>query len=85
MKIVRENGGTATGIVIAFDRQELVVKGDQRSAREQLEEEFSIPVVTIATVADLLAILKQRTGDNPLVKQTYPLLEAYLEKWGAYT
>lgn len=84
IKIVQDNGGTATGIVIAFDRQEVVREGDPRSARMQLEDELDIPVVTIATATDLLAVLEQRLEDQ-LVGQTYPLIKKYLEEWGAHT
>ena len=55
LAIIQAGGGTAAGIVIALDRQERVDADDPRSAAQVVAAEQGIPVVAVATLADLLA------------------------------
>ena len=52
---IRAAGGTPAGIVIALDRQERVREEDARSAAQAVADEHAIPVIAVATLADLLA------------------------------
>ena len=53
--IIEGGGGTAAGIVIALDRQEIAGEGQSRSAAQAVAEEAGIPVIAVATLGDLLA------------------------------
>jgi orotate phosphoribosyltransferase len=55
LAIIREGGGTPAGIVIALDRQERVAEDQPRSAAQSVAAEQGIPVIAVATLADLLA------------------------------
>ena len=53
--IIKAKGARAAGVVIALDRQE---RGrDERSAIEEVRERFAIPVISIATLEDLILYL----------------------------
>ena len=55
LAIIEAGGGTAAGIVIALDRQEIAGEGQSRSAAQAVAEEAGIPVIAVATLGDLLA------------------------------
>ena len=58
IELIRGHGAVPAGVLIAFDRME---RGrDRRSAVQELEAEFGVPVVAIATLDDLLALLARR-------------------------
>ena len=60
IELIRTQGAIAAGVLIAFDRME---RGrGERSAVQELEREFGLPVVAIATLDDLLKLLARR-GD----------------------
>jgi orotate phosphoribosyltransferase len=63
IEIISSAGGTPAGVVLALDRQE---RGrGERSAVQEVEQQSGLPVVSIITLADLLADLEQRTGIDP--------------------
>ena len=77
IELIRAHGAVAAGVLIAFDRME---RGrGERSAVQELEQEFGIPVVAIATLDDLLALLARR-GD---LAQHRRELISYREQYGA--
>ena len=56
--IIRDAGATPCGVVIALDRME---RGTGfLSAVQEVEQDYGIPVVAVATLDDLMAFLKQR-------------------------
>ena len=58
IELIRAHGAAAAGILIAFDRME---RGrGERSAVQELMEEFRLPVFAIATVEDLLTFMAGR-------------------------
>ena len=58
VEIIREAGATPCGVLIALDRME---RGTgSLSAVQEVEQDFRIPVVAVATLDDLMAFLKQR-------------------------
>ena len=64
MQIIQDHGATPAGVVIALDRQE---KGTgARSAIQEVEEEYRIPVQAIIRLQDLIAYLEQKP-DKPEV------------------
>ena len=62
LAIIRDGGGTPAGIVIALDRQERVAEGDRRSAAQTVAEESHLPVVPVAALDDLLALVDGRAA-----------------------
>ena len=60
MELIQAAGATASGVIIALDRQE---RGqDQRSAIQQVEQDFGLRVISIVTLADLQAFLQEQPG-----------------------
>ena len=58
VEIIREAGATPCGVVIALDRME---RGTgSLSAVQEVEQDYRIPVVAVASLDDLMAYLKQR-------------------------
>jgi orotate phosphoribosyltransferase len=63
IEIIRSAGAEPCGVLLALDRQE---RGRaERSAVQEVEAEFGLPVVSILTLADLLADLETRAGTEP--------------------
>lgn len=63
--IISANGSEMAGIIIALDRRE---RGQgKHSAVQEVEDEFSVPVISIASVADLMALLSKQ-GKQEILK-----------------
>ena len=77
IELIRTHGATPAGILIAFDRQERG-RGD-RSAVQELQQDFGVPVIAIATLDDLLAYL----GGKPAMASQCAAVTAYRERYGA--
>ena len=78
LAIIRAAGGIPAGIVVALDRQEIASEADHRSAAQAVAEEAGIPVIAVATLADLLDFA---SGNPELVGYRQPL-EAYRTQYG---
>src|SRR6266436_4101065 len=77
IELIRAEGAEAAGILIAFDRME---RGrGERSAVQELNLEFGLPVIAIATLEDLLAFLAGR----PELEAQAAEVRAYREQYGA--
>ena len=77
IETIRAHGAKPAGVLIAFDRME---RGrGERSAVQELREEFGIPVVAIATVDDVTAYLAGR----PDLSAERDAVAAYRERYGA--
>ena len=64
--IIEDAGAVLAGIVIALDRQEIIVDG--QTAVSRLQESLAVPVVSIAGLADLISYMQaadaaQEPGD----------------------
>jgi orotate phosphoribosyltransferase len=75
--MIRAAGATPVGVAITMDRQERASDdpANRRSGVQYVEQELGLRVVSIATLADLMALL-QTTGDSALA--------ANLERVAAY-
>ncbi len=76
-------GATPCGVSIALDRQEKATAGGQdaeESAVQQVEQRYKLPVVSIATLADLLHYLE--TQADPALTQFHPAVLAYRQRYG---
>ena len=76
IELLRAHGANPVGIVIAFDRKE---KGrGERSAIAELEQEFGVPVVAIATLDDLMVFIKNR----PELADRFDAVAGYRQQYG---
>ena len=58
VELIRAAGATPAGVVIALDRME---RGQgELSAVQEVERDYGIPVIAVASLTDLLAYLQQR-------------------------
>jgi len=64
-EIISAHGAKMAGILIALDRQE---RGQGKcSAVQEVEDKFSVPVISIASVSDLMALLDKQ-GEQVILK-----------------
>jgi orotate phosphoribosyltransferase len=80
-------GATPCGVAIALDRQERTggdAAGDADSAPQSavqfVQQQLKLPVVAIATLADLLQYL--RSADAPALAAHAAPVQAYRERYG---
>jgi orotate phosphoribosyltransferase len=81
--MIRAAGGEPAGVAIALDRQERATHEGQDapwSAVQYVQREFGLPVVAVATLADLMAVL-QGSDDPALQAHAQPVL-AYRTRYG---
>ena len=77
IELIRAQGAQAAAVLIAFDRQE---RGrGERSAVQELQRDFGVAVVSIATLADLLKFL----GSRPALAAHGASVSAYRDQYGA--
>lgn len=58
VEIISSAGATPAGVAISLDRQER--GADARSAVQEVQEGLGIPVVSVATLSDLVSFLEER-------------------------
>jgi orotate phosphoribosyltransferase len=74
------NGARATpaGVALALDRQE---RGqDERSAIQEIEQDYGLPVITVATLSDLIDLMHTESGNSA---ESESALRAYQARYGA--
>jgi orotate phosphoribosyltransferase len=77
IEIIQAQGARPAGVLIALDRQE---RGqDERSAVQEVQDRFGIPVVSIATLADLVTFLEESPGGTP---ETLAAVRDYRSRYG---
>ena len=76
MSIVEQVGAQAAGVVIGLDRKE---RGKtDKSAIQEVEQEFKIPVASIIDIDDILQYLKAKSEHNDLVAE----IDKYRQQFG---
>ncbi|WP_252177630.1 orotate phosphoribosyltransferase [Endozoicomonas sp. 4G] len=76
MDIINQSPARAAGVIVALDRQE---KGKgELSAIQEVERDFSIPVISIVTLSDLLSYAEE----NQDIKMYAPAIREYRERYG---
>lgn len=76
IELIRMAGGTPCGVVIALDRME---RGQSElSAAQEVHREYGLPVISIATVEDLLGYLHQDAG----LVQNLQAVRSYRDRYG---
>jgi len=79
LELIRAQGAEPAGVLIALDRQE---RGQgELSAAQEVSAQFGIPVIAIASLADVLAY----AGENPALAAEHRRLLAYREEYGVAT
>ena len=81
LALIRGGGGEPVGVAIALDRQEVLdeASADRRSAAERVAADEGLPVVAIASLADLLAF----TGESATLSAERERLLAYRARYGS--
>jgi len=80
-EIISAAGAKPSAVFLAMDRQELGQKDGkptETSAIQQVEEEFGIPVIAIATLTNLIEYLKEQ----PDQAENLEKMRAYREQYG---
>ncbi len=83
VELIRAHGATPAGVLIALDRMERGGTAEaptERSAVQEVQDLFGIPVIAIATLANLLQFLEQ-TKSPELARHQSAVL-AYRQQWG---
>lgn len=76
IEIIKAEGAEVAGICVAIDRQE---RGkSERSAIQEIEQDFNIPVVSIIQLDSILSYLEE-TGENP---DTLEAMRKYQTEYG---
>jgi orotate phosphoribosyltransferase len=81
--MIRAAGAEPAAVLIAMDRMERGGSDDnlsQRSAVEDFEREYGLPVLAIATLADLMRVL--RSHDDAGLRAHFERVAAYRERYG---
>ena len=76
--IIGEVGGVPAGIVIALDRQERASEDHAQSAAQAVADEHGLPVIAVASLADLLAF----AGESADLVGHRDALLAYRARYG---
>ena len=83
VKLSRDAGAEPAAVLIALDRMEksgTATEIGDKSAVQAVEQEFGLPVVAIANLADLMAFLT--ASSNAELTKYLPAVKAYREKYG---
>ena len=81
ISMIKDAGAEPSAVFLALDRQELGQKDGQlmsKSAIQQVEDEYDIPVVAIATMAHLIEFLKQQEDQQENLER----MQEYRAKYG---
>jgi orotate phosphoribosyltransferase len=86
VELIRANGAEPSGVLISLDRMErggdaLEVSG--LSATQQVAQLYRIPVIAIASLADLLSFLEAGGTHAEALAQYRPQMLAYRDRYGA--
>lgn len=83
VELIRQAGAVPAGVLIALDRMERGGSDDALSARSAVEDfqlSYRLPVMAIATLDDLLACLA--STENPELHAHFARVNAYRERYG---
>jgi orotate phosphoribosyltransferase len=75
VEIIRSQGATPAGVLIALDREE---RGQgTKSAVQEVQDSFGLPVISVLRLRDLMAHL-EATGDSVVLQS----VRAYRDQYG---
>jgi len=76
--IIRGAGATPAGVVIALDRMECGAGETRRSAVQEVEDNYGIPVISVACLDDLIGYLQ----GNPDLSRHLTAVKQYRAQYG---
>lgn len=76
--IIRGQGGTLVGVVIALDRMERMNDEGCGSAIGEVQREYGVPVLSIINLNDLIGVLGEAGDEEQMLR-----VEGYKRKYGA--
>ena len=80
VEMIRAAGATPAGVLIALDRQEIgAVPGSSTSAAQAFSQNAGVPIIAVATLADIVNYLQQQPGEHYKLKK----IELYRQQYGA--
>jgi orotate phosphoribosyltransferase len=83
VEIIRAHGATPAGVLIALDRMErggTAAAPTEKSAVQEVQDRFGIPVIAIANLAGLMAFLED--SDDHALAHYKSAVSDYRNKWG---
>jgi orotate phosphoribosyltransferase len=83
VEMIRAAGAEPAAVLIAMDRMERGGRDDNLSAHSAVEDfqrDYGLPVISIATLADLMQYLQ--STDDPALSAHFPRVAAYRERYG---
>uniref|UniRef100_M4BYA3 Orotidine 5'-phosphate decarboxylase n=1 Tax=Hyaloperonospora arabidopsidis (strain Emoy2) TaxID=559515 RepID=M4BYA3_HYAAE len=83
--ILSKTNAQVAGVCISLDRQEKVSVEDTRSAIDHVKASFSIPVMSIATLDNLVAFLENADPTTDSNASYLPVIRAYRADYGVST
>ena len=80
VEMIRAAGATPAGVLIALDRQEVGASvGSTRSAAQEFNQNAGVPVIAVATLADIVNYHQQQAGEHDKLEK----IENYRQQYGA--
>ena len=80
VEMIRAAGATPVGVLIALDRQETGAKaGSTLSAAQEFNQMYGVPIISVATLQDIIAFLAQCGGESDKLNE----IRAYRQQYGA--
>jgi orotate phosphoribosyltransferase len=83
VEMIRAAGAEPAAVLIAMDRMERGGRDDNlsdKSAVEDFQSQYGIPVLSIANLTDLMQYL--RSNDDPALRSHFSAVAAYRERYG---
>ena len=80
VEMIRAAGATPVGVLIALDRQEIGAKpGATLSAAQEFNQMYRVPVIAVATLDDIVAVLARQPGESDKLTK----IKVYRQQYGA--
>ncbi len=86
VELIRAAGAVPAAVLIALDRMERAGTDDalsERSAVQEVEAAYEVPVLAIATLNDLMEFMGSDSAQSHAVRMHRPAVERYRERYGA--
>ncbi len=78
--MIRAAGANPVGVLIALDRQERgAAAGSMLSAAQEFNQSYGVPVIAVATLADIVSYLSRQPGESDKLGK----IEGYRQQYGA--
>lgn len=86
VELIRAAGAQVAGVLIAIDRMERAGADDALSARsavQEVEVRFGMPVIAIATLEDLFSFMDSDSAQADVARPYRAAMEQYRQRYGA--